>query len=56
MLTEIKPKFKKGRTKQIKASEIGIPKYALFTNTNRKRGVAIYIENNLNPRNRRENK
>ena len=50
MLTEIEPKCKKDQTKQIKDSEISIPNYALFTNTNRKRGVAIYIESKLNPR------
>ena len=50
MLTEIEPKFKKDQTKQIKESEIMIPNYALFMNTNRKRGVALYIENKLNPR------
>ena len=50
MLTEIEPKFKKDQTKQIKESEIMIPNYSLYTNTNRKRGIAIYIENKLNPR------
>ena len=49
-LTEIEPKFKKDQTKQIKDSEINIPNYSLFTNNNRKRGVAIYIETELNPR------
>ena len=50
MLTEIEPKFKKDQTKQIKDSEISLPNYSLFTNQNRKRGVAIYIESKLNPR------
>ena len=50
MLTEIEPKFKKDQTKQIKDSEISIPNYSLFTNNNRKRGVAIFIESKLNPR------
>ena len=40
MLTEIEPKCKKDQTKQIKDSEISIPNYSLFTNNNRKRGVA----------------
>ena len=50
MLTEIEPKHKKDPTKQIKDSEINIPNYALFTNQIKKRGVAIYIKNELNPR------
>ena len=50
MLTEIEPKSKKDPTKEIKESEISIPNYSLFTNKNRKRGVAIYIANTLNPR------
>ena len=50
MLTEIEPKAKKDQTKQIKDSEISIPNYQLFTNIDRKRGVAMYIESHLNPR------
>ena len=50
MLTEIEPKFKKDQTKVIKDTEINIPNYSLFTNSNRKRGVAVYIDSKLNPR------
>ena len=50
MLTEIEPKAKKDQTKQIKDSEISIQNYALFTNKERKRGVAVYIDKKLNPR------
>ena len=50
MLTEIEPKAKKDMTKQIKDSEISIPNYSLFTNDNRKRGVAMYVDSKLNPR------
>ena len=50
MLTEIEPKARKDQTKVIKDSEISIPNYSLFTNQERKRGVAIYIENKSNPR------
>ena len=44
MLTEIEPKAKKDQTKQIKDSEISIQNYGLFTNKERKRGVAVYID------------
>ena len=50
MLTEIEPKFKKDQTKQVRDSEIAIPNYILFTNQNKKRGVAMYIEKSLDPR------
>ena len=50
MITEIEPKAKKDMTKQIKDSEINIPNYSLFTNKDRKRGVALYIDKKLNPR------
>ena len=50
MLTEIEPKAKKDQTKQIKDSEINIQNYVLFTNKERKRGVAVYIDKRLNPR------
>ena len=50
MLTEIESKSKKDPTKEVKESEISIPNYSLMVNKNRKRGVAMYIDNKLNPR------
>ena len=48
-LTEIEPKIKT-KTSNIKESEIQIPNYSLFLNSKRKRGVAMYIHQSLDPR------
>ena len=50
LLTEIEPKCKKDPTKIIKESEISIQNYSLFLNEKRKRGIAVYINKKLNPR------
>ena len=48
-LTEIEPKIK-SKTSNIKESEIQIPNYSLFLNSNRKRGIAMYIHQSMDPR------
>ena len=50
MLNEIEPKVKKDPVKQIKDSEISIPNFEMFLNKDRRRGVAIYIDKKLHPR------
>ena len=48
-LTEIEPKVKT-KSSSVKESEIQIKNYTLFMNSNRLRGIAIYIDEKLNPR------
>ena len=49
MITEIEPKVK-NVNRPMKESEINIPNYHLYVNQERKRGIAMYINKKLNPR------